>query len=76
VTQAVMIYGIFSVVASLVAAMLARIKNRSADKWAFSSFLFPPAVLLLLLLGKNNKPLSKNILSEKEKREIKEYMFD
>ena len=43
------VYGVASVVASMLALLLASTKRRDAQSWAFWSFLLPPVVLLLLL---------------------------
>ena len=45
------VYYVLSCVGSMVLALvLGRIKNRDGQQWAFASFLFPPAVLLLLVM--------------------------
>lgn len=47
----VTIYGIASIVAAVLAYMIANAKHRDASHWATIAFLFPPAVLLTLLLS-------------------------
>jgi len=44
------IYGMVVLVALVAALLLAHYKQRDPSAWAFMSFLFPPAVLLLLFL--------------------------
>ena len=44
------IYGLASIVAAVVAYMIASAKHRDASHWATIAFLFPPAVLLTLVL--------------------------
>lgn len=44
------IYGACSIVAAILAYMIASAKHRDASHWATVSFLFPPAMLFTLLL--------------------------
>ena len=44
-------YGIAAVLAAVVAYMVASAKHRDASHWATIAFLFPPALLLTLLLS-------------------------
>jgi len=44
-------YGIAAIVAAVVAFMVASAKHRDASHWATIAFIFPPAVLLTLLLS-------------------------
>jgi hypothetical protein len=43
-------YGVLVLVALVAALILAHFKQRDTSAWALISFLFPPAVLLLLFL--------------------------
>jgi prolipoprotein diacylglyceryltransferase len=45
------IYGIASIIAAIVAYILASMKHRDASHWATVSFLFPPAALLTFFLS-------------------------
>jgi tellurite resistance protein TehA-like permease len=45
----VTVYGAAAIVSSALALALAGAKRRDAQSWAFWSFLFPPAILALLL---------------------------
>lgn len=53
--QLITIYLVAAFVAGLVATMVARAKNRHSGYWMLVCFLFPPLILLLLVLpkGKN-----------------------
>lgn len=45
--------GITATVCAILAAMIAPMKHRSSSAWAASSFLFPPALIILIFLGKS-----------------------
>ena len=45
--------GITAIVCAILAALIAPYKHRSSSAWAASSFLFPPALIVLLFLGKS-----------------------
>ena len=45
-------YGLSAIIAAILAAFIAPKRGRSADSWAFASFVFPGALLLLLFLAK------------------------
>ena len=45
--------GITAIVCAILAALIAPGKHRSSSAWAASSFLFPPALIILLFLGKS-----------------------
>ena len=47
------IYAAIAIVSALIAAFVAYRKDRSANSWFTSTFLFPPSLLLLLILGKS-----------------------
>ena len=47
------IYGITAIITGIIGALVAPRKNRSANSWFTSAFLFPPALIVLLLLGKS-----------------------
>ncbi len=70
----VLIWGVSALSAALLGAIFAAIKNRSADNWGFSCFIFPPALLILFLLPKaqynqRRKKISQNDLDEDIKDE-------
>ncbi len=72
----ILIYGIVCLASAFLAILVAKFKKRSADHWGFSSFIFPPALLILLLLSKNTAPAEKSALTEKDIRKLKESMWD
>jgi hypothetical protein len=49
----VAIYGSLAVLCSALAGIIAYIKRRDPSYWIGTSFLFPPAVIMLLLMKKN-----------------------
>ena len=62
-------WGIASIVASIVAAILAGMKRRDHSFWAAWSFLFPPMLLVLLVMPANKGPrLRRPSLDEAEER--------
>ncbi|MGH1349499.1 MAG: hypothetical protein ACRBBN_01640 [Methyloligellaceae bacterium] len=70
----VLIWGVTAISGALFGAIIAAMKNRSADNWGFSCFIFPPALLILLLLPKGTynqrrKKISQNDLDEDIKDE-------
>ncbi len=71
----VFIIGIVSISSALLAALLAALKQRSVDKWAFAGAVFPPVVLVLLLLPKCKTPPKRKI-SESDLDELKERLWD
>lgn len=54
--QWIVIWGLIAVTASVLAAILAGIKNRDLSYWMAWSFLVPPLVLWLLFTPKNKGP--------------------
>jgi hypothetical protein len=51
--QFIAIYGSVAVLCSVLAGVIAYIKRRDPSYWIGTSFIFPPAVLMLLLMKKN-----------------------
>ena len=47
------IYGIVALVSATLASFIAYHKDRSANAWFASTFLFPPSLIVLLFLGKS-----------------------
>ena len=74
--QYVMIIGLVSLLSAVIGAFVAKFKRRGADVWGFACFMFPPLLLLLILLPKNTEPRSQQKLSSKELEDVKEYLFD
>ena len=56
-TYYVTIWGLGSLAAAIIAAIIAAFKRRDASAWAFGCFVFPPALIVLILLGKNFGPM-------------------
>ena len=74
--QYVMIIGLVSLLSAVIGALVAKFKRRGADVWGFACFMFPPLLLLLILLPKNTEPRPQQKLSRKELEDVKEYLFD
>ena len=49
-------WGIISIVCAFIAGIVAGLKRRDHSFWAAWSFLFPPILLLLLLMRPNRGP--------------------
>lgn len=47
------IYGSIAIVAAVAAAVLAGVKRRDYSFWAASTLLFPPLLIVLVMLPKN-----------------------
>ena len=50
------LYGLAVIVAMSTAYAVARYKRRDASAWAFLSFFFPPAAILLIFLPRSAAP--------------------
>ncbi|MEZ5923589.1 MAG: hypothetical protein R3D57_04310 [Hyphomicrobiaceae bacterium] len=44
------VWGVVAVISAILGGILAAAKRRSVDAWAAAGFLFPPSLLVLLLL--------------------------
>jgi hypothetical protein len=53
---AIVIWGLVSIASAVVAGILAGAKRRDHSFWAAWSFLFPPMLLVLLLMPANKGP--------------------
>ncbi len=49
------VYLTAALVAAIIASIVAPIKNRHAGFWMIFSFLFPPTILLLIILPKGRR---------------------
>lgn len=47
------IYGSLAVLCSVAAGVIAYIKRRDTSFWIATSFIFPPSIIMLLLMKKN-----------------------
>ena len=47
------IYGVTAIITGIIAALIAHKKDRNANSWFASAFLMPPALIVLLFLGKS-----------------------
>ena len=54
--KAIAIWGIVVIASAIIAGVLAGMKRRDHSFWAAWSFLFPPMLLLLLLMPSNQGP--------------------
>jgi hypothetical protein len=54
--QWIVLWGVIAITASILAAILAGVKNRDSSYWVAWSFLVPPLVLWLLLLPRYKGP--------------------
>ncbi len=54
--RVIAVWGIVSIVSSILAAIVAGMKRRDHSFWAAWSFLFPPMLLILLVIPSNKGP--------------------
>jgi hypothetical protein len=54
--QFIAVYGTIAVVCSVLAGIIAYVKRRDPSYWIGTSFIFPPALIMLLLMKKNAGP--------------------
>jgi hypothetical protein len=54
--QWIVLWGLSAITASILAAILAGVKNRDLSYWIGWSFVVPPVVVWLLFLPKNKGP--------------------
>jgi len=56
---------------AVITAFLAHIKNRDVSFWAAWGFLFPPSLLVLVMLGRNKGPRPRRpSLDEEDKMQL------
>jgi hypothetical protein len=68
--KAIAIWGLVAIASALVGGIVAGIKRRDHSFWAAWSFLFPPMLLVLLLMPSNKGPrVRKPGLDELEDRQ-------
>jgi hypothetical protein len=66
-------YGLAGLVAAVAAYAIASAKHRDASHWATVSFLFPPAVLITLLLTRST---AEHRLGQTLDKKLKRYIDD
>jgi hypothetical protein len=54
--QFIAIYGSLAVICAVLAGIVSYVKRRDPSYWIAITFLFPPAVFMLLLMKKNTGP--------------------
>ena len=54
--QFIALWGVVSIASAIAAGILAAVKNRDHSWWAAWSFVFPPMLIILLLMSKNTGP--------------------
>jgi hypothetical protein len=54
--QYIVYWGVTAVVAAILAAIIAPMKNRDYNSWAAWCFLFPPLLIALILTPKSSVP--------------------
>jgi len=65
------IIGITAIITGILAALIAHRKDRNANSWFTSAFLFPPALIVLLFLGKSkNGPYQPKDDDDKDLKEL------
>lgn len=64
----IVVIGALSVIGGILGALLAGMKNREYSFWTAWGFLFPPSVLVLLLLPKNAGPRPRKPTLDEEDR--------
>lgn len=66
----IVLWGLVAIGAAILGAILAGIRNRDASVWAAWCFVFPPAVLLVLLMPRHQGPRPRRpTLDEEDARE-------
>ena len=69
--KVIAIWGLVAIASAILAGIVAGMKGRDHSFWAAWSFLFPPMLLLLLLMGTNKGPRRRRPgLDELEQREV------
>jgi len=63
------IWGVVSLASSLLAGLLAGVKNRDWSSWMAWSFILPPLMLIVLVMPRNKGPRPRRpSVDEEEKR--------
>ena len=67
--KVIAIWGIVAIASALLAGIIAGMKRRDHSFWAAWSFLFPPMLLILLIMPTNRGPRPRRRVDELEQRE-------
>jgi hypothetical protein len=66
------VYGSLMILSAALSGIVALFKRRDTSYWITASFLFPPALILLLLMPKNVRRLRRReTMDEQEARELR-----
>jgi hypothetical protein len=66
------VYGSLMIVSAILSGIVALFKRREASYWITLSFLFPPAIIILLLMPRNTLPRPRRLsLDEQEERDYR-----
>lgn len=65
VPAVIAVIGLTCIAATILGYITARVKRRNPDAWAFACFVFPPLLLILLLLPKPSKPYDREAARRK-----------
>lgn len=68
--EIVVIWGLIAITAMVIGGLLAGLKKRDYSFWMAWSFIFPPAVVLLLILPKLQKRPRRRTLDEEDAAEF------
>ena len=64
---------IICIIAAVCASSMARRRNRDHNLWVFLSFLFPPFIMWLWLLSKQERPPHKLFAEEQQSEEFRPF---
>lgn len=64
----IVVWGVVALASGIAAGVLAGVKRRDHSFWAAWSFLFPPMLLVLLLMRKNQGPKPRRPTLDEEDR--------
>lgn len=66
----IVVWGLGCFFSAVLGGIIAHIRNRDPSVWAAWAFLFPPSLLLLVLIGRNHGPRPRRpTLDEEDSRQ-------